>query len=478
MKSVITEDLRKDAENKEKSIIQEGLELYEKFYAQKYPKLGEAFNDPQKALRAAQTCILLENQRQYLSKLDEAVVTAKFGEIAPKILDILRISYPLQVAHELVSVQTMKSIHDLIYFIRPVYSKTKAQSANPIAEGTEAFGKGAAQYSSEDINDTVTANYNDTDTDLSTTASYTPIRPKTVTLYGNDALIASDDGNGKITGKINIGGTDYNISGTINYNNGSFSAKVLGVNAQTVTFQLSYKFDSEQAPDRIGGVDIVFSTFPVYARPHKLDLRWSVDAALAASTNIGLDVEDQISIFAAQELVAQQDMSLVEDLIRVAGPIDTDLQFDARYTGQYYPEYMHAQGLRKTFGKVSNKILTTTGRGEMTWLIVSPEVEAYMSYLDGYVQEVNTVPIGVYRVGTFRGIPVYKYTWMKSGEFLGGFKGTMFGDAGYVLAKYIEVYATPTLEFSDFIGRKGIASFYDKKVIVPTYYKRGKVLNL
>ena len=51
-------------------------------------------------------------------------------------------------------------------------------------------------------------------------------------------------------------------------------------------------------------------------------------------------------------------------------------------------------------------------------------------------------------------------------------------DSGYILAEYIEMYATPTIELDDFIGRKGIASFYDKKVITPKYFQRGKITNL
>ena len=467
--------IEEQASEKKKTFITENQDLFESKWKKQYPNLGKMFENPAKSMKAAQTIQMLENQQRHLQQLDEVTITTKFGDIAPRVLDILRLVYPNQIAHELVDVQTMKSMVDVVYFVKPVYAQAKSDiTKNAVvsaAEGSTAFR--SSTQASEEVVDLLGTGDGST-LAFTGTPSYVPLRPGTVKILADGALVGQDDGNGLITGATIA-------SGTVDYAGGSNSIVVTFLSASapaaSVEIALSFLFNSETNTDDIGAVDIVFSTFQVKARKHPLKLRWSVDAALVTQGSLNFDVEDVISLAGAQELKAQKDYAITGDLRRVAGPINPALVFDATEPTEY-AEWQHAQGFRRRLAKSSNQILEKAGRGMTSWYVVGTDVNEYMTYLDAYIDDPNKVAIGVYKVGTYRGQPVFLDSKQKTTEWMVGYKGRLFGDSGYILAEYIELYATPTIELDDFISRKGIASFYDKKVITSEYFQRGEIINL
>jgi len=467
MKTFIQKSVEEQTVEKKKTFITEAQETFATNWASKYPSLGKLFDNPAKAHKAAQTVQMLENQKKHMQQLDEVTITTKFGDIAPKVLDILRLVYPNQIAHELVDVQTMKSVVDVVYFVKPVYSQTKGTSA----ASSTAFS--SAYQASEEVVDLAIEVVDGSRRAFTFTPSYYPIRTGTVQILLEGVQVGSDAVAGTISGTTIL-------SGTVDYAGGTASITVTfktgSAPATGAELTVLYLFNSEISTDQIGGVDIVFSTFQVKARKHPLKLKWSVDAALVTQGSLNFDVEDVLSLAGAQELKAQKDFGLTADLRRVAGPINTNLQFSTTVPSSNYAEWQHAQGFRRTLVKASNEILNAVGRGMASWFVVGTDVNEYMTYLDAYVEDPNKVPIGVYKVGTYRGLPVFLDTKQAHDEFMVGYKGRLFGDSGYILAEYIELYATPTIELDDFIGRKGIASFYDRKVITPGYFQRGALV--
>jgi hypothetical protein len=57
-----------------------------------------------------------------------------------------------------------------------------------------------------------------------------------------------------------------------------------------------------------------------------------------------------------------------------------------------------------------------------------------------------------------------------------GYKGGTFLEAGYVYAPYIPLYTTPMIVLDDFVGRKGLATQYGKKMVNPRFYSKGLVV--
>jgi len=475
MKSFIQKPIEEQQVEKAKSFVTEQHDKFNKTWKNKYASLGKLFDNPAKAFKAAQTVQMLENQQRHLSQLDEMTITTKFGDIAPKVLDILRLVYPNQVAHELVDVQTMRSVVDVVYFVKPVYGQTKNQGMSQSMANSTAFS--SAVQASEEVIDPAIQTPNGSIKTFTFTPSYTPIRPTTIQALKNGIPVGTDTSSDGVTGVI--AGAAL-TAGTVTYAGGASSISITFGTAPVSGDEITvlYLFNSEVQPDSIGSVDIVFSTFQVKARKHPLKLKWSVDAALVTQGSLNFDVEDVLSLAGAQELKAQKDFSLTDDLRRVAGAPLSNLTFSATVPSGNYAEWQHAQGFRRTLVKASNAILNDVGRGMSSWFVVGTQVNEYMTYLDSYVEDPNKVPIGVYKVGTYRGLPIFLDSRQKTDEFLTGYKGRLFGDSGYILAEYIELYATPTIELDDFIGRKGIASFFDKRVITPGYFKRGRISNM
>ena len=314
-------------------------------------------------------------------------------------------------------VQTMRSVVDVVYFVKPVYSNTKGTS---LANAT-AFS--SALQASEEVVDPASQTPNGSIQDFTWTPSYSPLRTGTIQILVNGVPVGADNGQGVITG---TGIT----SGTVSYDGGSGAIVVKLIAAPVSGDEVTalYLFNSEVSPDSIGGVDIVFSTFQVKARKHPLKLKWSVDAALVTQGSLNFDVEDVLSLAGAQELKAQKDFSLTDDLRRVAGALNPNLSFNATVPSGNYAEWQHAQGFRRKIVQASNEILSAVGRGMASWFVVGTHVNEYMTYLDAYVEDPNKVPIGVYKIGTYRGLPVFLDSRQNTYEFMAGYKGRLFGE--------------------------------------------------
>jgi len=175
--------------------------------------------------------------------------------------------------------------------VKPVYSNTKGTSQ----ANSTSFS--SALQASEEVIDNAVQTPNGTIKSFTFTTSYAPLRSGTIQILLNGTPVASDDGNGNITGT--------GVTGTVNYAGGSGAISVTFTVAPVSGNEVSvlYLFNSEVNPDAIGGVDIVFSTFQVKARKHPLRLKWSVDAALVTQGSLNFDVEDVLSLAGAQELL-------------------------------------------------------------------------------------------------------------------------------------------------------------------------------
>lgn len=197
----------------------------------------------------------------------------------------------------MVDVQTMKSVVDVVYFVKPVYSGRG--NGDPLAN-TEAFR--SATQASEEVTDPSAETPNGSVTTFTFTPSYTPVRPGTVQILKNGAVVASDTpATGSNPSSGTISGTG--VTGTVSYAGGAGSISVTFGTAPVSGDEISalYLYNSEVSPDSMGGVDIMFSTFSVKARKHPLKLRWSVDAALVTQGSLNFDVEDVLSLAGAQE---------------------------------------------------------------------------------------------------------------------------------------------------------------------------------
>ena len=89
----------------------------------------------------------------------------------------------------------------------------------------------------------------------------------------------------------------------------------------------------------------------------------------------------------------------------------------------------------------------------------------------------NAGGTGAFFAGVLDGrIRVYKNPYFLANQYLLGYRGDTLIDAGYVYAPYIPIMTTNLLMAEDFVGRRGYATSYAKKMLQPQLYIKGTVV--
>lgn len=307
--------------------------------------------------------------------------------------------------------------------------------------------------------------------------SYGPIRTKQCTVWVDDTMVAVDNGSGVLTG---ITGSGYTVNtGTVNYTSKAVSITFTGAPIAGKAIKCTYQFDTESDSSNIREVEIGLRIIPVMAKEHPLKISWSVPASFAASASAGLDVEDTLSVLAAQFIKTERDRYVVNYISRAAGNVDTELTFNCSVpgSGQQITKKQWYQDFKIMFSVAENKIFQSAGRGSVSWLIGGSNVAALIKQLDGFIPESNIIPIGAHVIGNIDGITIIKDPGMNANQYLCGYNGVLPGDAGIVLSEWIPIYFTPTITDSDLKGRKAVLSMYDVVTNMTQYYKKGSITN-
>jgi len=441
----------------------EGRRLLEGKWMKRYNDLEELRSKD--ARLAANTAIVLENQERLLMSMNEAVVSTKFGALAQSLLDVVRYGYPNSFVSDWVYTVAMNGPTDLVTYIRPIFETT--HSPDSITAGDEIGKKVGKTYGSEFNTDAVGTG-DGTEVDFTATLSIVPVRESTIKIFVAGVQVGQDDGEGHMVGMTG----DDDLTGTIDYDAGSLVLAFKAAPANLAAITAEYYFDSESAgSSELKKISLQFTTIPVVARAWKYVVEWSVDASLKAAAALATNIEDEVTLAAIAALKSSREVSAIEDMKRAAGSVDTTIRFDyTLQTGVGIGE--HSQGLRFALSKAGSTIQTAAGRGDISWAILGTNLKPWIEQVPGFVAEPSPVPIGVYKIGTLGTVGVYINPYFSDADYyLAGYLGPMPGDAGMIIADFIPLYTTPTLEHSDFIASKGLMAMYDKKIVNSSYFK-------
>ena len=61
-------------------------------------------------------------------------------------------------------------------------------------------------------------------------------------------------------------------------------------------------------------------------------------------------------------------------------------------------------------------------------------------------------------------------------EFLVGYKGDSYVDAGFIIGDYLPIASTDFITLDDFVSRKGFVSIYGTRMVNPNMYVRGTIV--
>lgn len=449
---------------------------------------------------------LLENQYNAWSPsnksilLEDSTTTANIADFTRFALPLIRKSYSKLIADSLVGVQPMNQPASLIFYIRYKYALSKGQTV----AGTQIMRQNTSQsyarqngwamdpyYSSQTVrgeSGTITGN-----TVVSATLAHRPVLAGTVNVEvfasAEDAspncddavpcLRVTFDSNGDpdnviigdctdFTATINVDTTTPNAT-AFNHSTGAVQISLdAGSFPVGAVARINYEYDLEANPFQ-PEVTLSIDSDSVAAVTRKLKTSWSLEAAQDFKSVHNIDAETTLTDLMADEMVAEIDREIINDLI-IAASIRADHNFATAAGASVNFTDRNIALMYKTL-EVANIIHRTTLRGPANWMVMSADIASKFEQLNDFRASdafvTDTVDIGIVNIGSIQNkMKIFKDPLFPNCKILLGFKGNTVLDAGYFYAPYIPLLSTPTvMDPNSFTPNKGVMCRYGKKLI-------------
>ena len=466
---------------------------------------------------------LLENQYNHCDPAkrsslltEDQTTTANIADFTRFALPLLRKSFPKLIADNLVGVQPMSQPASLIFYIRYRYGMTKGQTQ----AGTQIMRQSTAQqfarnngwaldpyYSSQEVRGE-DATINGGRTQITATLAHRPVLAGTVSVevyesaeaaapscddavpclrvsFGPDgeaeAVVVGDCTAMTDTLSVNTGTPNATI---FNHSTGALQITLLTGNFPVGSVaRINYEYDLESNPFQ-PEVSLSLDSDSVSAQTRKLKTSFSLEAAQDFKAVHNVDAESMLTDLMADEMVAEIDREIINDLI-VSASIRATHNFGTAAGASVNFTDRNIALWYKTL-EVANIIHRTTLRGPANWMVTSSDISSKFEQLNDFkasdAMVTDGLDVGITNVGSVNSkLRLYKDPLFPNCKILLGFKGQKAIDAGYMYCPYIPLLSTPTvLDPNSFTPNKGIMTRYGKKLIEDggLYYATISVTNL
>lgn len=417
---------------------------------------------------------VLENTEREINKAvrrmnESGTQVPDIGPFKFHVYDLITAMYPNSIAEELVSVQPLSQRVGQIFFLRYLYGKDKGS----IKAGTDMLNPwtGAApynRYDSEQIDDESIGESGKTD--YEGFLQYIPVRPGTVAITAGNVTL-TDDGKGNLK---ESGGTNR---GTINYQTGAYDITLGAAASEDVG--VSYLYNQEYGPARTGEVTVKVDESIITARPHKLSALWAFDAAYDLEASQGIRIEDAILEACTAEIRHERDGNVINALFNQAGNTST-WNINIPGGGVGVTQKQHYETFITELFRACTRIMTDTKKVQGNWVVVG-KTGIDTLYAVGAPRFVGTgdfAPNGPHFAGTIDNrLKVYFDPFLNEDDYLVGYKGNLYLDAGYIIGDYLPIFASQLIMLEDFVGRRGFCSMYGTKMVNNRMYVKGQILH-
>lgn len=432
---------------------------------------------------------------------ESQTTTSNIADFTRFALPLLRKSFSKLIADNLVGVQPMSQPASLIFYLRYRYAMTKGQTQ----AGTQIMRQNTAQqfarqngwaldpyYSSQEVRgeEATIATHG---THITHTLMHRPVLAGTVVVEvfqsAEDASPSCDDAvpclrvtfdadglpdtvvAGDCTGFTDTLAVDTSTTGATAFSHADGSVQVtLSHSAfpNGAVAVVNYEYDLEGNPFQ-PEVTMSIDSDSVSANTRKLKTSWSLEAAQDLKSVHGMDAEQTLTDLMADEMVAEIDREILNDLIRASATRAThnfgtgagaSVNFTDRNIALWY----------KTL-EIANIIHRLTLRGPANWMVTSADLCSKYEQLNDFrasdAMSPDGIDIGIVNAGTIQNkLRLYKDPLFPNCKVLLGYKGGSVLDAGYFYAPYIPLLSTPTvLDPNSFSPNRGIMTRYGKKLI-------------
>jgi len=396
----------------------------------------------------------------------EDVRIANVGTFDKYVFPIIRALVPQLAATDLVSVQPMSGPTSLVFYLDYLYATTRGT----ITAGTSLFGTIDKSYSSETVEVEAYSTGTSATGPYTHTAAFLPVIPGTVTITETTTpQVVNDDGNGGVTGAAS--------AGSVNYTTGAMSV-TFSATAGTAPIVVTYDFDLEFQAST-SQVDLIITSAPITARQRKLRARWGMEAQQDLSAIHGVDAETELTAAITNEIKFEIDQEIVRQIESIAYSPNTSTEVPVwdknPPAGVAY--VLHKESLKDIFVMTSTLINQRSRRATGNWIVAGDQVADIIETLSNFTPDTSAgLTRGVFRIGNLAGRwDIYRDQNSPVKQYIMGYKGPTFLEAGFVYAPYVPLYATPTYTLDDFISRKGLGTRYGKRVINSTFYVKNTI---
>lgn len=481
------------------------------------PVLAKCPEIPRQREKLTLMAQLFENQltqydpRRRVALFEDATTTGNIADFTRNALPLIRKTYPRLIADNLVGVQPMNQPSALIFYVRYRYAMNKGQTL----AGTQIMRQNTAQqfarqngwaldpyYTSQTVKDEDAA-INGGLTVVTATLAHRPVLAGTVLVNvfsapdtascdnpepilqvgfdssGNpDAIYVSNPTDGLSVDTTTPGATEFDhATGAVSVTLGS------GAFPSTAVAKVDYEYDLENNPWQ-PEVSLSIDSDAVTAQTRKLKTSWTLEAAQDLKATHNMDAEENLTNLMADEVVAEIDREILNDLI-ISAAIRASHDFSNGAGASVNYTDRNIALLYKTI-EIANIIHRTTLRGPANWMVTSSDISSKFEQLndfrasDAMVQD--GYDLGITSAGSINNkLKVYKDPLFPNCKVLMGFKGGSFMDTGYIYAPYIPLVQTPTvLDPNSFTPSRGLMTRYGKKLVEDggLYYATLTVSNL
>ena len=409
-----------------------------------------------------------------LMETTQAVDVSVFKRYA---FDILTAVFPNLIAQDIVSVQPLKLKVGQVFYLQYQYGSTRNGvnagdvifSPYQVAPSITPDNLGGLNYTKQDI----TGEQIQAATGGGGTATFggflqwLPVMAGTVSIYV-DTIHIVDDGHGALTSN------GLSAPGTINYGTGQFSFTLGSANTHAAV--AAYTYNLENGPAQAPEINLKVQEVTMTAYPRKLKALYAFDSSYDLQMTQGIDMDAALMEAASMEIKHEVDGEIMNDLLTQAYIPPTPVAWEKNP-----PDHIAMVDHKDTFVDMivstSNIMYQKTRRAMGNFAICGKRfADVAESMGSRWTPSGTGLPAGPYFAGTIDGKwKVYKNPYYPENKFLIGYKGDLFLDAGYVYAPYLPLFATSLIMMEDFVGRRGFATSYAKKMLNNLIYIQGSV---
>lgn len=374
--------------------------------------------------------------------------------------------FPNLIAHEIASVQPIKTEKAMVFF----YQSVAGSSKGAVTEGQVLIDPFQINTNTEYTSDEVTIN-----TGSTTVPVWGPVIPRSVKIPGQDLTWASDT-----AATFTVAATEYDV--TVTEASGTIKVEVTtGTGASTTDAsslfpKATYAYANKYAPTAVPELNANVDSREITAKPRTIKTKYSFQAGFGFEAQFGKSLEDQLAEAAMYELKREIDLDLVFEVMKNAPTLVQWNRAAGVANGLYE---FHKLSFLDAVIAASNKIFKDSKRVRGNILLVGPNAQTIVETLPAFQGENYGSQLGGATViGKLKDIKVIAIPDLEDNDWAVIYKDQKDSlNAGLIFAPYIPVVSTPTVMLDDFMARKAFTTSYGKLIVNNKYFVRGTIIN-